>query len=1584
MDADTTVKLKADISSLKAGMQAAQRQVRLASSEFQKATAGLDDWSSSAQGLQAKVKQLNSTLDAQKKKVEMANESYEKTVQLYGKNSAEAERAKMKLNGYEAAVAKTEKEIDQYNDELQKAEKYGDNYADSIENMEDAQQKASDGFTTMKGALANLIADGIQKAISALKDLAKEAIQVGMDFESAMSKVGAVSGASAEDMVKLNEKAKEMGSTTKFTATEAAEAFNYMAMAGWKTEDMLEGIEGIMGLAAASGADLGTTSDIVTDALTAMGYSAGDAGRLADVMAAASSNANTNVEMMGQTFQYAAPIVGALGYSMEDTAVQIGLMANAGIKGEKAGTALRSILTRLSAPPKECAEAMEELGISLTDSQGNMKSLDAVMGDLRKAFSRLNETEQTSYAKHIAGQEAMSGLLAIVNAAPADYDKLTQAVKNSAGAAQNMADIMQDNVGGQLTLLKSKIEGIMIKLFEKASDSMRAGIDKVSEALDSVNWDDVGESIGRFATKAIDLFAYLIKNGPDIIFNLKTIAKVIATLFVVNKVAQFATVLNGLISKYKTFTAVIEAVKKSQLALNLAQLASPVGLVLAGVTALAAGYLILSKRSKEATESTSALTKEEEEHISKIHEATEAYEELNNRRNESVKAIDAEYGHYDELVSELDSLVNANGEVKAGYEDRVNFILTTLNDAFGTEMQLVDGVIHGYQEEKKSLEELMETKKAQAYLSANEEKYTEAIRNQQEALKNYTTVQEDYNAKVHDLNNATAERQRLQELGASGYAAEQGLLDNMAYSAQMYQDALDGAIQKERESKVAVGELRQAVGDAKTTYEGYQTTIKNYEGLSAAIISGDVSKISDELTKLKYDFVTAETGTRETLERQVTNLESNLDSMKKALSDNMPGVTQEYVDELANMVDQAKEELEKLPPEANESAKKTGQEHAEGVKSTTEENKEAGKEIGKSTVEGAKEGASDSKKEGKSTGSDYAKGVTNASGDAQKAGEKLSASTVKGEEKSNSASFGTGRGLALMNVQGIQSQTGYAFSAGERLASNAKSGTETADTYSSGQFFGQGFINGIGSLVDAAWTKAKELAQNAWSGLKKGQQEGSPSKLTYKSGVYFVQGYINGIISEQKNLQKTVKSMVNGVVKELAKMSGFNFSAVAENASTKFADAMNSKVSYMLNKIQYQNEKKLAEFDDEIAKLESKKSAKSEKLQAESDKKLEALQEKYDAEEDKERKKALKKEIDDEKAYVKKLITESDKAYQKLIDRQNGYKEAYQDASSEMLSEFSSAINEYQTKAQALIDDTINGITDRYNQRYDELVNKQDTLIDKLKGAGDLFEISGAGIMTVNDLKEQTKAINDYTKKLQKIKKSVSAELFDQIASYDMTEGSAFMDRLLAMSKADLEAYNQAYTEKMEAAQKAGEKIYKSDFNQIAKDYKAEIKTAFKGLDKELEDLGTQTMKGFLKGLTKNTDYMSKEVKTFVKAMVNTFKSELKIKSPSRVMMEIGDYTGEGLVNGLKGTLNSIKKVANEMVNSVATPLDGMKANIGDMKSGVNRQNGIGSETTNVVNNYNLVQNNNSPKSLSALETYQARRQQVALVKAMT
>ena len=317
------------------------------------------------------------------------------------------------------------------------------------------------------------VGNAITKVVDKVGSIGTAAVKVGMNFEAEMSKVASISGATGDEFQKLIDKAKEMGSKTKFSATESAQAMEYMAMAGWKTQDMVDGLKGIMDLAAASGEDLASTSDIVTDALTAFGLKASDSTHFADVLAKASSNANTNVAMMGETFKYVAPVAGALGYSVEDCSVAIGLMANSGIKAGQAGTSLRQMLSRLAKPTDEVQGAMDQLGVSLADSAGNMKSLDTVMGDLRNGFKGLSKAEQAQLATSLAGQEAMSGLLAIVNASDGDFDKLKDSIYNCKDAAANMAAVAQDNLAGQITSLKSKAEGLGIAFYGSIQEPLK-------------------------------------------------------------------------------------------------------------------------------------------------------------------------------------------------------------------------------------------------------------------------------------------------------------------------------------------------------------------------------------------------------------------------------------------------------------------------------------------------------------------------------------------------------------------------------------------------------------------------------------------------------------------------------------------------------------------------------------------------------------------------------------------------------------------------------------------------------------------------------------------------------------------------------------------------------------------------------------------------------------------------------------------------------------------------------------------------------------------------------------------------------
>lgn len=338
------------------------------------------------------------------------------------------------------------------------------------------------------GKTITSVGSTLTKAITVpIAGVATAAVKTAADFEAAMSEVGAISGASAQDLATLTAKAKEMGATTSFSASESAEAMKYMAMAGWKTADMTAGIAGIMNLAAAAGEDLGTTSDIVTDGLTAFGMSAKESGRFADVMAAASTNANTNVTMLGESFKYCAATAGAMGYNIEDISVALGVMANAGIKGSTAGTTLKNVIANMAKPTDAQAAVMQKLGISLTDGSGNMKSFAEVMNNLRSSFNGLSETEKASYATTLAGKESMSGLLTIVNASAADFDKLTEAINGSSGSAEAMAAKMLDNLKGQLTLLKSAVEGIAITIGDKLLPYLKKFVSWVQKAADYIN-----------------------------------------------------------------------------------------------------------------------------------------------------------------------------------------------------------------------------------------------------------------------------------------------------------------------------------------------------------------------------------------------------------------------------------------------------------------------------------------------------------------------------------------------------------------------------------------------------------------------------------------------------------------------------------------------------------------------------------------------------------------------------------------------------------------------------------------------------------------------------------------------------------------------------------------------------------------------------------------------------------------------------------------------------------------------------------------------------------------------------------------
>lgn len=838
---------------------------------------------------------------------------------------------------------------------------------------------------------------------AAVTGIGAAAVKTTADFDESMSNVSAISGATGEDFNRLREKAREMGAETKFSASEAADAMSYMAMAGWKTDDMLNGISGIMNLAAASGADLATTSDIVTDALTGMGYTAADAGRLADVMAAASSNANTNVEMMGETFKYVAPVCGSLGYSMEDTALAVGLMANSGIKASQAGTQLRAAITNMVKPTESMEGVMNELGIEIANEDGSMKSLDETLKILRESFAvtteeqkaqrlatleqqaiadgygetlkglseeekyfqlamyagqeqikdmseaqfkkqamdklgikvtkktnkaqvaqnlalalgtqaieGLTQEQQSAYAATLFGKEAMSGMLAIINASEDDYKKLSDAIANSEGAAKDMAETTQDNLNGQLTILKSQLQEAAIAIGDALIPKIRALVAKIQQWTD---WFNKLDATQKETVVKIGLLVAAI--GPLLI-----------------SIGKLSTGIGALMKMLPVISGGLTALSAS---------GGPLFLTALAVGVLGGAFLAAQGNMVDYYEDARELTEAEKENKEKVEELKGAYDELSQRRQESVSVIEAQSGKEKELWKELQNITDENGKINEGYEVRAAFIVNELKNALGIEIDMVDGVIKDYKGLQQEINNLIEKKKAEATLNAYQESYTEAIVKQKgarealfDATKNSETATQNYNDALAKENELQSEYNRLM----AEYASD-GTNDELRQQLYDLQDQLIMAGETTAGFKDHMIENNQTLADATAALEGYNSTIANYEGASAAIISGDQAKISESLDLLTNDFQTSETSTRESLEKQCETYKTKLAEARAAVKEGAPGITDEYVAELVRLELKSRQELAKIPEDAANSLTDATQ----SVKSKTGEMEISGTEF---------------------------------------------------------------------------------------------------------------------------------------------------------------------------------------------------------------------------------------------------------------------------------------------------------------------------------------------------------------------------------------------------------------------------------------------------------------------------------------------------------------------------------------------------------------------------------------------------------------------------------------------------------------
>ena len=568
--AKTLIEIRAETSQYQQAMRQAAAEMKNLTAQHSLAAAQAKLSGSAQDALRARVTELTSKIDVQKgivqqngqqydnlkqklelqktahdqlkTKVEAAKKAYEDSAKATGEDSEETQKLKAEYEKLSSQLSTSESQITKTETAITKQEAAVNQSKAALTEMEAELKNVNaelarapfDGYAAKAEKVGGTLTSVGQKLLplsTSIAGLGVAAVKTTADFDSEMSKVSAISGATGTDLDKLRGKAREMGAKTKFSASEAAQGMQYMAMAGWKTQDMMDGLEGIMNLAAASGEDLASTSDIVTDALTAFGLSAKDSSHFSDILAAASSNANTNVSMMGETFKYAAPVLGSLGYTAEDAALAIGLMANAGIKSSQAGTSLRGAITNLAKPTDTVAAAMDKYGISLTDSSGKMLSLRELMEQLRQKLGGLSEAEQAQAAAALFGKNAMSGMLAIINGSDKDFEKLAGAIDNCDGSSEKMANTMNDNLQGQITILMSQLQELAISFGEILMPKIRDIVTHIQNFVDKLNAMDEGqkETILRIGMFVAALAPMLMGLGKVIMFS-ANVSRALGTL----------------------------------------------------------------------------------------------------------------------------------------------------------------------------------------------------------------------------------------------------------------------------------------------------------------------------------------------------------------------------------------------------------------------------------------------------------------------------------------------------------------------------------------------------------------------------------------------------------------------------------------------------------------------------------------------------------------------------------------------------------------------------------------------------------------------------------------------------------------------------------------------------------------------------------------------------------------------------------------------------------------------------------------------------------------------------------------------
>ena len=558
---------KNKLSTLKAEYKAMQTQYDANAKKHDSLVKTYNEESAKLKQLEATVGTTSDEYKQQEKVVAELEKELMKSSAAQSANEKSMSQMRIEMNNAEADINKTTRELDSLEDALNESSEAGDDLGDSMEDAGTAAESASDGFTVMKGILADLASNAIQMCVSAMKDFVTQSVEVGKNFDSAMSEVSAISGATGKDLQMLRDTAKEFGSTTMFSASEAADALKYMSLAGWDANTSASALGGVLDLAAASGMELGAASDMVTDYLSAFGMEAEKSGYFADLLAYAQANANTTAEGLGEAYKNCAANLNAAGQDIETTTALLSMMANQGLKGSESGTALAAMMRDLTAKMEDGKVQIGDTAVAVMDANGNYRDLTDILKDVEKATNGMGDAERAAALSTTFTSDSIKGLNLIMNAGVDEAAKFEEELRNCDGTAAEMAKTMQDNLGGDLTSLSSQFEGVQIALYEKFEPALRKGVEVLSELLKGVQFviDHSSEFVAVLAAMGSGVAAYV----------------------------AYTTALKVMQEGWMALEVVQKASAAAQAVLNAVMAANPIGILIAAIAALVAAFTVL-------------------------------------------------------------------------------------------------------------------------------------------------------------------------------------------------------------------------------------------------------------------------------------------------------------------------------------------------------------------------------------------------------------------------------------------------------------------------------------------------------------------------------------------------------------------------------------------------------------------------------------------------------------------------------------------------------------------------------------------------------------------------------------------------------------------------------------------------------------------------------------------------------------------------------------------------------------------------------------------------------------------------------